>query len=160
MAAATDVIIRPFVAGDGAAFAALNIQWLSAMFVVEDADRRTLANVEESIIHPGGAILMAVEPDGTAVGCCALVAISVGVYELGKMAVDESRRGRGIGRRILESIIALARARGATTLYLGSHTRLANAVHLYHALGFRTVPAADTPLHIYERSDIWMRLDL
>ena len=160
MTTATDVMIRPFVTADGAAFAALNVQWLSDMFAVEAVDRQMLADVERSIIDPGGAILMAVEPDGTAVGCCALVAISPGVYELGKMAVEASRRGRGIGRRILASVIALARERGATTLYLGSHTRLANAVHLYHALGFRTVRAGDTPLHIYERSDIWMRLDL
>ncbi|MCC3312571.1 acetyltransferase [Nocardia africana] len=74
------------------------------------------------------------------VGCVALVAEDPGVFEISKMAVAPRVRGRGIGRLLLNAAIDHARACGATSLFLASNGRLADAVHLYESVGFVHVP--------------------
>jgi putative acetyltransferase len=93
------------------------------------------------------------------VGCVALVPDGTGAYELSKMAVEPGLRGRGAGRQILAAAIEHARRLGARSIFLGSSTRLANAVHLYEALGFRHVPREH--IHMpYARADVFMELVL
>jgi GNAT superfamily N-acetyltransferase len=68
-------------------------------------------------------------------------------------------RGRGLGRQVLTAAIDHARKLGARSLFLGSSKKLANAVHLYEALGFRHVPPEQ--LHMpYARADVFMELVL
>ena len=75
------------------------------------------------------------------------------------MAVAPELRGRGAGRTLLSAAIDHARGLGASSLFLGSSRKLANAVHLYEALGFEHV-APDT-LHMpYARADVFMQLAL
>jgi ribosomal protein S18 acetylase RimI-like enzyme len=71
------------------------------------------------------------------------------------MAVDESSQGRGIGRRLLAYTIEQGRALGATSLYLESSSRLANAIHLYESLGFQHLPPRPSP---YVRANVFMEL--
>ena len=80
-----------------------------------------------------------------AVGCVALIPIRDGIYELSKMAVSPHLGGRGIGRRLLLHAIAQAKGLGAKSLFLGSNTRLKNAVHLYASVGFRHVEPGMLP---------------
>jgi putative acetyltransferase len=143
---------------DAAAFRALNEEWITRYFTFEDEDRRQLSDPVRAYIEPGGEIVIA-EFDGRAVGCVAIVPDGTGAWELSKMAVTPELRGQGTGRRLLEATIALARERGAQSLFLGSSTKLANAVHLYESLGFRHVPPET--LHMpYERADVFMQLVL
>ncbi len=75
------------------------------------------------------------------------------------MTIAPELRGRGAGRRLLQAAIDCARDRGAGSLFLGSSTKLAPAVHLYEALGFVHVPPET--LHMpYARATVFMRLDL
>ena len=130
-----DLTIRPLGdAEDAAAFRALNEEWIAQHFVIaESAGRR--------------------------VGCVALVPDGTGAYELSKMAVAPDQQGRGAGRRLLAAAIAYAREAGATSIFLGSSTKLENAVHLYEALGFEHV--APETLHMpYDRADVFMQLVL
>ncbi|WP_240639023.1 GNAT family N-acetyltransferase, partial [Micromonospora ureilytica] len=90
----------------------------------------------------------------------ALVRSSDDVFELSKMTVLPAVRGRGIGRQLIEAAIARARELGATTLFLGSNTRLANAVHLYEAAGFQHVSSDQIPLPPYARADVFMKMAL
>ena len=76
------------------------------------------------------------------------------------MAVLSRLRGRGIGRQLFLHVIREARAIGAKSLFLGSSTKLKNAVHLYEAAGFRHVPREELPLLPYSRADIFMKLAL
>ncbi|MCY9581310.1 GNAT family N-acetyltransferase [Paenibacillus alvei] len=62
-----------------------------------------------------------------------------GVFELSKMSVSPELRGRGYGRRILHAAINRARELSAKSLFLGSSTKLPNAVHLYESVGFKHV---------------------
>jgi N-acetylglutamate synthase-like GNAT family acetyltransferase len=152
-----DVVIRPLTSdADVAAFRELNEEWIAKHFVVEEQDRRQLADPVAAYVAPGGAILMA-ELGGRIVGCVALGPEGDGAFELSKMAVATDLRGRGLGRRLLAAAIAHARAMGASSLFLGSSTKLADAVHLYESLGFVHVPPET--LHMpYDRADVFMQL--
>jgi len=154
-----EVLIRPLASDeDIAAFRVLNEEWISEHFVLEAEDRRQLEDPVRAYIEPGGEILIA-ELDGRAVGCVAIVPDGTGAWELSKMAIAPELRGRGAGRRLLAATIARARELGARSLFLGSSTNLANAVHLYEALGFRHVPPET--LHMpYDRADVFMQLVL
>jgi N-acetylglutamate synthase-like GNAT family acetyltransferase len=80
-----------------------------------------------------------------AVGCVALIPMRDGIYELSKMAVSPHLRGRGIGRRLLQHAIAQARGLDAKSLFLGSNSRLKNAVHLHESVAFRHVQPESLP---------------
>src|ERR1700735_4005298 len=137
--------IRALLPGDAAtAFRTLNEEWISRYFSLEARDIETLGDPETTILRKGGSIFM-VYANSLPVGCAALISLGQGVYELSKMAVSPQLRGRGLGRRLLLHTIALARLLGATSLVLGSNTRLADAVHLYESVGFRHVPPASLP---------------
>ncbi len=141
---------------DAAAFRVLNEEWITRYFVLEAEDRRQLEDPVRAYIEPGGEILIA-ELDGCRVGCVAIVPDGTGAWELSKMAITPELRGRGAGRRLLAATIERARELGARSLFLGSSTKLPNAVHLYEALGFRHVPPET--LHMpYDRADVFMQL--
>ena len=154
-----ELTVRPLADDDDAAvFRTLNEEWIAQYFAVEDEDRRQLEDPVAAYIDTGGEILIA-ELDGRPVGCVALMPDGSGAFELSKMAVAAELRGRGIGRQVLAAAIEHARGLGARSLFLGSSTKLANAVHLYESLGFRHVPAE--ALHMpYARADVFMELML
>jgi len=156
---ALELTIRPLESNeDAAAFRSLNEEWIARHFVVEEQDRRQLDDPVAAYIATGGQILIA-ESGGRRVGCVALVPDGSGAYELSKMAVAPDQRGRGTGRRLLAAAIGYAREVGATSIFLGSSTKLQNAVHLYEAVGFQHV--APETLHMpYARADVFMQLVL
>src|SRR5215471_15686659 len=113
----SEITFRLFQRGDALAFRVLNEQWIARYFRLEEPDRIQLGDPEGKILRAGGQIVMAVS--GTKqIGCCALVFIRPGVFEVAKMAVLEGYRGYGIGRKLLEYTIARAKALGAHTLEL------------------------------------------
>src|ERR1700735_1208978 len=124
---------------DATAFRMLNEEWITKTFSLEAKDVEILGNPQQTIIDKGGRILM-VSANGEAVGCVALIPMEGGVYELSKMAVSPQLRGMGIGRKLIEYAITQARELGAKSLFLGSSSKLPNAVHLYEAVGFQHVP--------------------
>lgn len=152
--------IRSLQPGDDAtAFRTLNEEWISRYFTLEPRDVETLNHPEATILHKGGAIFM-LYADALPIGCAALIPLGQGVYELSKMAIAPLCRGRGLGRRLLLHAIAQARNLGASSLFLGSSTRLASAVHLYESVGFRHVPPASLPPMPYTRANVFMQLTL
>jgi GNAT superfamily N-acetyltransferase len=82
------------------------------------------------------------------------------IYELSKMAVSPHLRGLGIGRRLLEHAVAWAKAIGAASLFLGSNSKLENAVHLYESIGFRHVSPERLPPNPYTRANVFMEMSL
>src|SRR5712664_1336046 len=108
----TEVTIREFIPGDETAFRKLNEEWITRYFCLEPKDVASLIDPRTTILDRGGRILLAVR-DGQTVGCCALLAVAPGEFEVAKMAVTESSRRSGIGRQLLEKVIAEARASGA-----------------------------------------------
>lgn len=155
-----DIVIRPLAsADDAAAFRTLNEEWIAAHFELEEEDRRQLEDPVAAYVEPGGEILMA-ELDGRVGGCIAIVPSGgAGAWELSKMAVVPALRGQGAGRRLLQAAITRAKELGATSLYLGSSTKLPDAVHLYEALGFVHVSRESLDLP-FARASVFMRLEL
>jgi putative acetyltransferase len=143
---------------DAAAFRRLNVEWIELLFTMEAEDLRTLDDPFGTIIDPGGDILVARDGDDV-VGCVALIPGGDGRCELLKMAVTPAARGHGTGRRLVAAAIDRARELGASTLFLGSNSQLANAVHLYESAGFRHVTTAEVHMP-YARADVFMRLVL
>jgi GNAT superfamily N-acetyltransferase len=138
----------------------LNEAWIEKHFGMEEHDHEMLGNPEDYIIRPGGQIVMAFLEKGAVgqpMGCCALIPVSPGVYEVAKMAVSEELRGRGIGRKVLAHTIAVAKALGATKLTLATNSKLPNAIHLYESFGFRHLPPEPSP---YARANVFMEMDL
>jgi putative acetyltransferase len=159
-AIASRIEIRPLrTPEDMVAFRTLNEEWITRHFTLEPKDRETLGDPGRMILGKGGHIFM-VDADSEAVGCVALIPMGDGVYELSKMAVSPKLRGLGIGRRLLLYAIAQAGAIGAKSLFLGSSTKLENAVHLYEAVGFRHVPPERLPPMEYVRADVFMEMPL
>ena len=144
---------------DATAFRTLNEEWIARYFTLEARDIQTLNDPEGTILKKGGSIYMVYAEDHP-VGCAALIPLGQGVYELSKMAISPLCRGKGLGRRLLLHVIKQARLLGATSLFLGSNTRLADAVHLYESVGFRHVPPASLPPLPYTRANVFMQMFL
>ena len=151
------MVIRPLQSADDAeAFRALNVEWITRYFVVEEHDRRQLDDPDAAIIDRGGEVLIA-ELEGRPVGCVAIVPDGSGAYRLSKMAVEPGLRNRGVGRKLLAAVIDRAHQLGASSLFLGSSTKLAPAVHLYEVFGFQHV-SRETLNMPHARADVFMRL--
>ncbi|HEY1073194.1 GNAT family N-acetyltransferase [Brevundimonas sp.] len=131
----------------------LNTEWLVAGgFALEAKDHLTLDDPEGQILSRGGHIFFA-ERDGAPVGCCGLIAMADGGYEVTKMTVRPEARGGGLALRLLEACEAAARTAGAHRLYLETSSTLAPALALYARFGFVTLAPQPTP---YARCDVWM----
>ncbi|MBE9915103.1 GNAT family N-acetyltransferase [Paenibacillus donghaensis] len=141
------------------AFKTLNEEWITRVFAIEEADRVILENPVENIVNRGGDVLMARAGDSI-VGCVALVPGEADVFELSKMCVILESRGQGYGRRIIHAAIDRARELGAKSLFLGSSTKLPNAVHLYESVGFKHVSVERIGPMPYVRADVFMELEL
>jgi len=153
----SQIEIRSFRAGDSPAFSALNEAWIAPLFCIEDKDRETLGDPEGKIIAHGGHIYMMFEGDD-AVACCALLLLRPGVFEVAKMTLAETHRGRGLGRKILAHTIARGQALGAASLYLETNDTLHDAIHLYEELGFRHLPQERVAPSPYARANVFMEL--
>jgi DNA-binding MarR family transcriptional regulator/GNAT superfamily N-acetyltransferase len=142
-------------------FHSINREWIEAMFAMEDADRETLENPDEKVIAPGGTIMFVKAAGLGIVGTCALLKSGEGSYELTKMGVLESARGRKAGEFLLTHMIARARETGVKTLYLLTNTKCASAIHLYEKAGFRhDAEIMEQYGKRYERCNVAMRFPL
>jgi len=135
-------------------FERLNIWWIEKYFKVEPVDIAVLGNPDEHIIAKGGDIIFAAVSD-TIAGTVALKPIDETSSEMTKMAVDEAYQGFGIGRKLAEGILALARKKGLKKVVLYSNTKLVTAINMYQTLGFREIPVEAGR---YERSNIKMEI--
>lgn len=139
------------------AFIDLNTEWIKKYFVIEPMDVEQLENADSTIIAKGGEIFFLIE-DGKAVGTCAMIPHDKNAYELAKMAVDPSTRGKGYGDVLMRTCIEWARDKKADYVLLHSNTVLTPAITLYKKHGFETVYLGPHP--DYERSNIEMKLVL
>jgi putative acetyltransferase len=84
-------------------------------------------------------------PGGKVLGTIGLYPLDEEMVELRKMYFLPSLRGRGLGRRLLERMIAIAKQKGYRRIYLETASRLKEAVHLYESVGFRPFEEKHTP---------------
>lgn len=141
------------------AFCELNRKWIELYWDLEPHDIEVLENPEKHILEKGGHIFVALY-NGFPVGVCALCPLpseSPYDYELAKLAVNNSIRRKGIGRRLCDAVIEKARELGGKKLFLESNTRLKPAIALYRKIGFKELPEYHPA---YARGNIQMELSL
>lgn len=154
---AEDIEIVPYEPRFQEAFCALNKEWITKYFELEDADFHILENPQKYIIDKGGHIFVGCYR-GEPVGVCALHKMDDPEYdyELAKLAVSPKAQGLGIGVMLCEAVIEKARKLGARNIFLESNTRLHPAIHIYKKVGFRELPQRPSG---YKRADIWMEIN-
>ena len=155
---AKKVSIVPFESKYANYFKEINTEWITTYFKMEESDHKALDNPQEYIIDKGGEILIALY-ENEPVGVCALIKMDHPKYdfELAKMAVSSSAKGKGIGWILGKAILQQAKSLGANNVYLESNTVLKPAINLYHKLGFKKIVGYPSP---YERCNIQMIVEL
>lgn len=99
-----------------------------------------LATLPGAYAPPAGRLLLAGEP-GHAVGCVALrplvkAGVPAGSAEVKRLYVRPTARSEGLGARLVERLIAEARAIGYRTLLLDTLPSMHAAQSLYRRFGF------------------------
>ncbi len=135
-------------------FKQLNVEWLQKYFVIEEHDEEQL-DFPEVILENGGHIYFA-NLDGQNIGTATLIKESETEFELAKMAVTESAKGKGVGNLLMEHCIQEAKNLGAEKVILLSNRSLTPAITMYKKYGFIEVPV--DPDNPYARCDIKMEL--
>lgn len=106
-----------------------------------------LAGLPGAYAPPQGALLLARDEAGAAIGCVAMRPFEAGICELKRLYVAPSGRNRGLGRALAEAILHAAIAAGYREARLDTLPSMASALALYGALGFEpTERYYDTPL--------------
>jgi GNAT superfamily N-acetyltransferase len=119
-----------------------------------------------------GKILVAIASDRP-VGHLQLIDDRVDTSEIKNMAVETTYRGRGIGRRLIDAAVDLARAKGRSTLAVATAAADVGNLRFYQRAGFRMrsverdafTPSAGYPDGtvidgIRLRDRVWLELDL
>ena len=150
--------IHSFTDALAGTFHDINAEWIEAMFRLEPTDREVLENPRARIIEPGGDILFVAAAGLGIVGTCALQKTGERQFELTKMGVLDSARGRKAGEFLLAATIRRAAELGADNLYLLTNAKCAAAIHLYEKLGFAHDAATMRDFGArYARCDVAMR---
>ena len=152
-----NIVIEKFSARYKSDFKNLNFEWLNSFFEVEPIDRKILSNPEKEIIENGGVVFFGLI-DNKVLGCCALIK-SDNAFELSKMAVTESARGKQIGHALCEAAINFAKEKKAESVFLSTSQKLAAAINLYTKFGFKPVEISDKDKK-YKRDTFKMILPL
>lgn len=118
-----------------------------------DAD---IADLRRNYQDRGGVFRIVTDGTGTICGCGGLFPLGAEEMELRKMYLLPAARGRGLGRRLLEELLAAARTRGCRRVVLETASVLKQAQALYRSAGF--VPAERA--HLADRCDRFMALEL
>ena len=134
------VRIRPATPQDGPAVREIVFATLRSYGIVPDPDGIDADVVAFGSNAPGTMLEWVAEVKGVVVGSIMLSEACKGEAKLSKFFVDSAYRGLGIGRKLLLSVVAEARARGLTRLTLETRAAYQEAVHLYEATGWQRGP--------------------
>ena len=111
-----------------------------------DAD---LDDMEVNYFRGGGCFEVVQDAAGCIVGCAGLCPLNPCRAELCKMYIEKSARGLGLGKRLLEDLLAAARHSGFQEVWLETNSVLTEAIGLYRKYGFQAVDAD----HLLPRCD-------
>ena len=116
-----------------------------------------LATLPGKYAPPDGRLYLAFVDEKPA-GCIALRKLEDGICEMKRLYLNDSARGLGIGKALIEKLIADARAIGYKKMRLDTYPpKMGKAVSLYAGYGFHQI----TPYYDNPHSDVlFMELDL
>jgi ribosomal protein S18 acetylase RimI-like enzyme len=94
---------------------------------------------------PGGALLIARNPAGQPLGCVGLRPLADGACEMKRLYVDPAARGLGLGRALMDAVVAEATRRRYPEIRLDTLPTMTAAIAMYRAAGFAPIaPYYDT----------------
>jgi len=137
-------------------FRRLYLEWVWQHYEPSAEDMAAVNQPRQTIIAPGGAILMARLHDET-IGTIALKKIDDTTVELIKLAVSPKAQGKKIGKALELSALEKARAMGFQKATLECDTKLTAAINLHTKIGFKKI---GTPCAASCRCDTRMEMDL
>lgn len=147
MSTSGELVIRPLRPAEQAAARQLILSGLGEHFGwIDETCNPDLDDLEAAYVRPGHCFVVA-ELDGVIVGTGALVAETPGIGRLVRISVDRQFRGRGIGRRLVQHLIAEARARGYRRVICETNDDWRDAIALYRACGFVEEARRDGEVH-------------
>ena len=142
------VRILPFEHQHGAGVAGLILPIQQAEFAIPVtlADQPDLLDIPGFYRRGHGQFWVALD-EGSVVGTIALLDIGNGEGALRKMFVAAGHRGaaHGIAQRLLDTLLAHARAGGLRRLYLGTTASFLAAHRFYEKQGFEQIDASALP---------------
>ena len=98
------------------------------------SDPWTKAMLSDALRYPIYNCFLA-EDGGQVCGYCCLITVCEDA-EIGNIAVDKARRGRGIGQTLMQAMHERAAERGATQCFLEVRVSNAPAIALYKKFGY------------------------
>ncbi|MFC4427638.1 GNAT family N-acetyltransferase [Deinococcus navajonensis] len=117
----------------------MNDQQRELRRLYNDEDSRT-EPFDPQILSGEGSALLVVEEGEQLLACGALKRLDDGSAEIKRMYTVPAARGRGLGRQVLNGLIAAGREAGYSRLVLETGNQQPDAVHLYESAGFRRIP--------------------
>ena len=129
-APATDVVVRPMREADVATVVAIETETFSSPWR-ED----TFAGLLD---RPGVELLVLESPAAGVIGYAVLWCV-LDQAELANVAITSKWRGRGLGRRLIGTVIETARERGIAKVFLEVRASNDRAANIYRAFGFTEV---------------------
>lgn len=95
---------------------------------------------------PGGLLLLARDA-GAAVACVGVRPLDGGRCEMKRLYVSPTKRGSGLGRRLVDEAVGWARGAGYRVMRLDTLPSMATASALYDRIGFRPIePYYENPV--------------
>jgi ribosomal protein S18 acetylase RimI-like enzyme len=99
-----------------------------------------LADLPGKYAAPAGALLLARAADGTALGCVGLRPMAAdGCCEMKRLYVAPAARGLGLGRALMDAVMAEATRLGYRSLRLDTLRTMAEAIAMYRRAGFTPI---------------------
>jgi GNAT superfamily N-acetyltransferase len=107
-----------------------------------------LAAMPGKYAPPAGELLLARRRDGIPAGCVGLRPVDAeGCCEMKRLYVSPEGRGSGLGRRLVEAVVAEAERIGYREMRLDTLPFMAEAIALYRKSGFSPMePYYDSPV--------------
>lgn len=101
--------------------------------------------------EPDGALLLARDADGNALGCIGIRPHHEDSCEIKRLYVSPPARGLGVGRALAERAVDAARDVGYGRVLMTSVAeRMDSAIRMYHAMGFRETEPFYDHSHVSE----------
>jgi GNAT superfamily N-acetyltransferase len=120
-----------------------------------DTEAEIAAGPPRDLAPPTGVLLL-VRVDGEPAGLGGVRHLDTDVAEVKSMYLSPAHRSRGLARRLLAELEAIARRRGCHASRLDTSGYLTAAVRLYRAAGYREVP----DYNANPKADLWFERQL
>ncbi|MDR1341298.1 MAG: GNAT family N-acetyltransferase [Prevotellaceae bacterium] len=115
------------------------IQWLNHDLSFQNIDDE-LNYFPKKYSEPEGAFLIA-RGDNELVGCVGIKKLEDGICEMKRLFVNDSYRGNGVGRKLVEMIVQEARLKHYEKMRLDTLDTMEDALNIYRKSGFYEIEA-------------------